>query len=219
MYKILLVEDEVKLRVELKKFLEYNGYQVFAIEEFNDVVGQINRSNVDLILLDLNLPGIDGHTICKEVRKQNETPIIVVTSKNTEIDELISINYGADDFIIKPYNSQILLARIARIFRRNTRSEQINYNHLTVDNTKSLIYSGEKTIELSKNEIKILSYLLRNRGSIASRDMLIDYLWQNDQFVDDNTLTVNINRVRNKLKEFGEDNVIETRRGQGYIII
>jgi len=220
MKRILIVEDEKKLRFELKVFLENNGYEVLMIDKFDNIVNSILKIKVDLILLDLNLPVIDGHTICKELRKSVSTPIIVVTSKNTEIDELISINYGADDFITKPYNSQILLARIANVLKRLTSKRSVlNYEKLKIDLHKSIVVSGKDIIEYSKNEIKILGYLLEKRGEIVSRNQLIDYLWDNDQFVDDNTLTVNINRVRTKLKELGYDKVIETRRGQGYIVL
>ncbi len=219
MKKILIVEDEVKLRNELAKFLEFNGYVVNTIDSFEDVIADILKLDTDLILLDLNLPNLDGHTICKEIRKVSEVPIIVVTSQNTELDELISINYGADDFVTKPYNSQILLARIARIFRRSSTTQAITYKSLKIDIASSTVSSGNKDIEFSRNEIKILTFLLSKRGVIVSRDMLIDHLWNNDAFVDDNTLTVNINRVRNKLAQLDEENVIETRRGQGYIIL
>lgn len=217
---ILIVEDEIKLREELKFFLENNGYQVKTIDNFDNTLNEIKNINCDLILMDINLPNINGEYLTKEIRKESNVPIIMVTSKNTEIDELISINYGADDFITKPYNPQILLARIERILRRlNNNDNKIVYNDLILDVSKSLIIKNEKIIDLSKNEFKIFYYLLTNSGKIISRDELINYLWDNNEFVDDNTLTVNINRLRNKLSDIDYNNLILTRRGQGYIIL
>ena len=220
MNKVLIIEDEIKLRNELKIFLENNGYEVSTVEDFTNVLETISKIQTDIILMDINLPNINGEFLCKEIRKNNNVPIIMVTSKNTEMDELISINYGADDFITKPYNPQILLARIERILSRTTKViDNIKYKDLELDINKSLIIKNDKKIELSRNEIKILYYLLKNRGNIISRDDIMNYLWDNDEFVDDNTLTVNINRLRNKLELLDLKEIIETRRGQGYIII
>ena len=220
MNKVLIIEDEIKLRNELKIFLENNGYEVSTVEDFTNVLETISKIQTDIILMDINLPNINGEFLCKEIRKNNNVPIIMVTSKNTEMDELISINYGADDFITKPYNPNILLARIERILSRTTKViENIKYKDLELDINKSLIIKNDKKIELSRNEIKILYYLLKNRGNIISRDDIMNYLWDNDEFVDDNTLTVNINRLRNKLELLDLKEIIETRRGQGYIII
>lgn len=219
MYKILIVEDEEKLRKELKSFLENNAYQILTIDNFNNTIEDIKKLNVDLILLDINLPNINGEVILKEIRKTINIPIIIVTSKNTELDELISINYGADDFITKPYNTQILLARIERLLSRFNNNMNIKYEDITIDISKSMIIKDDKTLDLSKNEFKIFYYLVINRGKIISRDELMDYLWNNNEFIDDNTLTVNINRLRTKLDEFGYKNVIITKRGLGYIIL
>lgn len=219
--KILIVEDEKKLREELKTFLINNGYEVEIIENFEDTLEEMKKINCDLILLDINLPGTNGQYLCKEYRKDISTPIVIITSKNTEMDELISINYGADDFITKPFNLQILLARIERILQRinNIDTNIIKYKNLTLDIAKSVITTEKSNIELSKNELKIFQFLLKNKGKINSRDDLMDYLWNSKMYVDDNTLTVNINRLRNKLLDLGLENVIETRRGQGYIIL
>lgn len=220
MKKILIIEDEIKIREELKIFLENNGYFVEIISDFSDVINYINNIKIDLILLDINLPNINGQFICKELRKDNTTPIIMITSKNTELDELISLNYGADDYITKPFNLQILLARIERILNRNREhSTLIEYKDFTLDISKSAIIKDNNIIDLSKNEFKILHYLLTNKGKIVSRDNLIDYLWDNNEFVDDNTLTVNISRIKNKLSSIGYEDVIVTKRGQGYIVI
>lgn len=220
MKRILIVEDEIKMRDELKIFLENNGYIVDCILEFNDVINEIKKCEVDLILLDINLPSINGQFICKEIRKDNNTPIIMITSKNTELDELISLNYGADDFITKPFNLQILLARIERIINRNhDHSKIIEYKDFILDISKSAIIKNETIIDLSKNEFKILYYLLSNKGNIVSRDKLIDYLWDNNEFIDDNTLTVNVSRIKNKLEIIKYEDIIITKRGQGYIVL
>lgn len=220
MKKILIVEDEVKLRLELKTLLNNNGYEVSMIESFNDTINSIMNTECDLVLLDINLPNVNGEYILKEIRKDSNIPVIIVTSRNTEIDELLSINYGADDFITKPYNKEILLARINRILNRKENDElKIKYKDIILDISKSIIVKDNINIDLTKNELKILYYLLKNIGKIISRDELMNYLWDNNEFVDDNTLTVNINRLRGKLESIGLKDTIVTKRGQGYIIL
>lgn len=222
MQKILIVEDDKKLREELRIFLNNNGYEALILEKFNNTIQDILNSNSDLILLDINLPNTDGEYICKELRKVSNVPIIIVTSRDNEIDELLSINYGADHYITKPFNIQILLAKISSLLRRANmsadNSELINANEFVLNISKSRIEKDEKTIELTNNEIKILKYLLKNRERIVSRDEIMEYLWENSSFVDDNTLTVNITRIRNKLTELNLKDLIETKRGQGYIL-
>ena len=217
---ILIVEDEEKLREELKIFLESNGYQVETVKEFQNLDTNIFKINYDLILLDINLPFINGEYLLKEIRKKSNLPIIMITSKNTELDELLSISLGADDFITKPFNPQILLARINRLLtRNNNRSETIKYKNALIDVSKSLIETEHSKENLTRNELKILTYLLENKGTIVSRDDLINYLWDSDEYIDDNTLTVNINRLRTKLASLGLKDVIITKRSQGYIIL
>lgn len=173
-------------------------------------------------MLDINLPIFDGYYICREVRKFSEIPIIVVTSRDSDIDELMSMNLGADDFVTKPYNTQILLARIESILKRvNRNSTQVDileYKDMKVNLSNGTISYNDKTIEITKNELKILSYLIKNKGKIVSRENLMNYLWDCEMFIDDNTLSVNVTRIRKKLDEIGIKNVIETRRGLGYII-
>lgn len=218
---IIIVEDTQKLREELSIYLEKNGFKTIQIIDFTNVKEQIiNAKEKDLILLDINLPNLDGEYLLKDLRKEIDTPIIMVTSKNTEIDELLCIEYGADDFITKPFSPRILLARITRLLERNTKAQrEITYKDMTINITKSQIERNNKKIELSKNELKILIYLLKNKGTIVTRDDIISYLWDNNEYVDDNTLTVNINRVRSKLEKLDLENVILTKRGQGYIIL
>ena len=222
MSKIFIVEDEKTIRDELSIFLSRYGYEIESPENFENIIEDIKKSNSDLILLDINLPIFDGYYICREVRKFSETPIIVVTSRDSDIDELMSMNLGADDFITKPYNTQILLARIEAILKRVNRSltpqDVLEYKDMKVNLSNGTVNYNDKTIEITKNELKILSYLIKNKGKIVSRENLMNYLWDCEMFIDDNTLSVNITRIRKKLEEIGLKNIIETRRGLGYII-
>ncbi len=220
MNSILIVEDDEKLRNELKTFLEHSEYTVNALDKFDNTVNDIINECPSLILLDINIPYLNGEIVCKELRKKIDTPIIIITSRNSEMDELISINYGADDFITKPFNTQILLARIDRLLKRTNKiTNTIEYNGIVLDISKNIIIKDNVAYDLSKNEFKILYYLITNKGKIVSRDELMDYLWDTNEFIDDNTLTVNINRLRTKLEELGYMDIIKTKRGQGYIIL
>lgn len=179
------------------------------------------QESPDLILLDINLPLFDGFHICREIRKQSEVPIIVVTSRSTDIDELMSMNLGADDFVTKPYNTQILLARISAMLKRTRKEEvenSVQYHGLKLQLNNSTVVYEDQVIELSKNEMRILYTLLQNKGKIVSRDHLMETLWQSNEFIDDNTLTVNVNRVRKKLESAGLKDFIKTKRGQGYMV-
>ena len=222
MEKIIIVEDDKVIREELQTFLSKYGYEVVAPSEFENIVEFILNENANLVLLDINLPVFDGYYICREVRKKSEVPIIVVTSRDSDMDELMSINLGADDFVTKPYNTQILLARIGALLKRSG-SNTVSTNILTYKDFQlnlsnaTVLYHG-KEIDLTKNEVKILSYLINHKGEIVSRELLMEYLWTSEFFVDDSTLTVNITRLRKKLEEIGIENVIETRRGLGYIM-
>lgn len=221
MQKILIIEDTEKIRNELKVLLTKYGYEVKAPEVFNDIIEYVKEENPHLILLDINLPFYDGYYICREIRKTSNVPIIVVTSRDSEVDELMSMNLGADDFVTKPYNVQILLARISSILRRtydNVSIDVLFYNNLKLNLSKSTITVDGQELELTKNEHKILHCLMKNKGSIVSRDDLMEYLWTTELFIDDNTLTVNVNRLRKKLQKVGVENSIETRRGVGYIM-
>lgn len=222
MNKVFIIEDDVKINEQLGSFLKRYGYEVATSFDFENIVDIALEGNPKIILLDINLPVFDGYYICKEIRKQSNVPIIVVTSRDTEMDELISMNLGADDFITKPYNTAILLARIESIIRRvygNNSMEIYEYNGLRYNlSTSEMEYEGNKS-DLTKNESRILYTLIKNKGKIVSRSELMKYLWQNDEFVDDNTLTVNINRLRKKMEEIGANNMLTTKRGQGYILV
>lgn len=218
--KICIVEDNRKIREELTSFLQKYGYTVGAVSDFDgDVVSAIVREQADLLLLDINLPMVDGYSICREIRKQSSIPIIIVTSRNTEMDELMSMNLGADDFITKPYNTQILLARINSVLKRAYQTvDKIDCGRFVLNLSKSLLEYDGYEIELTKNELRILNTLAQHAGSIVSRDELMNDLWSGDMFVDENTLNVNVNRLRKKMEEAGLEDVIETKRGQGYLL-
>ena len=221
MQRIFIVEDDEKLRSELEIFLKNNGYEVSSLKSFNNTINEILEINPNVVLLDINLPGADGEYICKEIRKQSNMGIIMVTSRESELDELISINYGADHYITKPYNIQILLAKIASLLRRtdsNAIKDKIDAKDFILNLSNSTIERSGKTIELTKNEYKILKYLIENRGKIVSREDIMECLWESESFIDDNTLSVNITRLRNKLEELDLKELIETKRGQGYIL-
>ena len=220
--KIFIIEDEEKIRLELSTFLNSYGYETSYSDDFENIVEIALKEKPHIILLDINLPYYDGYYICREIRKASNVPIIVVTSRNSEIDELMSMNLGADDFITKPYNTQILLARISSIIRRayqNVESEVFEFRRLKYNMSTSEMEFDDKKIELTKNESRILATLIRNKEKIVSRNELMKALWQSDEFVDDNTLTVNINRLRKKLEEIGAKDYLQTKRGQGYILI
>ena len=222
MSKILIVEDDEKLSKELKIFLDKNGYDSVILQKFDNAVEDILEENADLILLDINLPYTDGEYICKEIRKTSDVPIIMVTSRDNEIDELLSLNYGADQYVTKPFNIQILLAKITGLLKRNQNAdksqEKIKCNGFILNVSKSMIETENKKIELTKNELKILHYLVLNQGKIVSREDIMECLWESESFIDDNTLTVNITRLRNKLEELELKELLETKRGQGYIL-
>lgn len=220
--KIMIVEDHPKIRDELSALLQRYGYETCAPTVFDHIVEDILQANADLILLDINLPLYDGYYICREIRKASAIPIIIVTSRDSEVDELMSMNLGADDFITKPYNTQILLAHISSVLKRSYRSPEeaaeLSWKGVVLSLSRSIARCGAKEAELSKNETRILHLLIRNRDAIVSRDTIMNELWQSNEFVDDNTLTVNINRLRKKLAEIGAPDYIVTKRGQGYTV-
>ena len=222
MFTIMIIEDNELIRNEIHNLLDLNRYKTIKVNDFNSITKQVKEYNPDLILLDINLPDEDGFKICTEIRSFSKVPIIFVTSRNTNIDELMGITLGADDFITKPYNTQILLARIASLLKRAYPNEKtidnIEHNGITLNILKSTIEKNDKSVELTKNELKILHYLLINKGKIVSRVDILEYLWDSALFVNDNTLTVNITRIRSKVEELGIKDYIITKRGQGYMV-
>ena len=221
MKKIAVVEDDNSLRTALAGVLEENGYTPCLILDFMKADREILAAEADLVLLDIILPGTSGQEILRNLRKNSQIPVIMLTSKNGEMDEILAMSYGADDYMTKPYNPTLLLLKIEAIFRRMTpdqTSTELEYKGMRVDLLRSTMKYQEQETVLSKNEITILYYLMKNQGKIVSRDELMDYLWDCNDFVDDNTLTVNINRLRKRLEEAGLAGVIETRRRQGYLL-
>ena len=199
--------------------LDNAGYNGVILKDFENSYEEIKRENPDLILLDINIPKLNGEMLLQKIRKESNVPIIMVTSKNTETDEVLSLSYGANDYITKPYNPTILLLRINNLFKRiENKNDILTYNDLTVDPKKGIIKSDKEELILTKNEMIIFTFLLANRGNIVTRDDLMTDLWNNDSYINDNALNVNISRLRTKLNDFGYEDAIETRKGQGYIL-
>ena len=218
--KILIVEDDLKIREELKILLEREGYQVEVLSSFLNTVEDIRCRDYDLLLLDINLPDKNGFTICKEIKKDKQTPIIFVTSRNTEEDELNSILSGGDDFVTKPYNKYILLEKIGRALKLNdpTRYKELVVHDVILDLHLSKIKYHDHEVELTRNEFRILYYLFLNVGQVLSKEKLIEYLWNDAYYLDETILLVNINRLRKKLEDMGLKDFVKTKRGVGYFI-
>lgn len=220
---IYVVEDDEPIRRELVDILARAGFEVEACESFEHVSRDILAAAPDLVLLDLTLPVKDGQHICHEVRHESEVPIIVLTSRTTEIDEVMAMTLGADDFVPKPYSARVLVARINALLRRTAAAGErstLVHKGLELDLARSMVTNtatGDST-ELTKNELRILSLLLSRAGKIVSRSAIMQDLWDSDAFVDDNTLTVNINRLRTTLDKIGVKEYLTTHRGQGYSV-
>ena len=211
MRRLLVVEDDAAIRDGIVCLLRRNGYAAAAVTDFADVAGQILAAAPDLVLLDLNLPGVDGGFTCR------------VTSRDTDMDELVTLSAGADDFVTKPYNEQVLLARISSVLKRSygegaAASARISVRGVTLDTARCEVSFEGRTAELTKNELRILALLMRSAGSVVSRQRIQEELWESDDFVDDNTLTVNVSHLRQTLGRIGVEGFIGTRRGLGYIV-
>ena len=222
MKKILIIEDDATLREELRLLLENGGYAPCVTTDFENAADDAARLRPDLVLLDILLPDANGQSILREIRSGSDIPVIMLTSRSTDADEIISRSSGADDYVTKPYNPALLLLRIETVLRRTGgrgSEEELTYRGMRLNLLRSSVtYKGAETV-LSRNEMNILHCLLKKRGTIVSRDELMDYLWDRSDFVDDNTLTVNINRLRKRLEGLGFPDVIETRRKQGYMLV
>ncbi len=223
MSKIMIIEDEELICNELAELLKNNNYETIILKDFKNSLNEILETSPDLILLDINIPFLNGETLLQNLRKESNIPVIMVTSNNSETDEALSIAYGADDYITKPYNPNILLLRIKAVLKRSNINYCINneltYKELKFDIQKGIIKKKNMEIELTKNEMIIFSYLLNHKDKIVTREELMTALWDNSEYVNENALTVNISRLRNKLKEIGYPNVIDTRKGLGYILL
>lgn len=220
----MIVEDDKIISNELKKLLDNNGYETSTLKDYKNALEEIINEKPDLILLDINILFINGEVLLQSLRKESNIPVIMVTSINSEIDEALSISYGADDYITKPYNPNILLLRIGAVLKRTKTNygsiqTELTYKDLKFDIQKGIIKKDNNEIELTKNEMIIFSYLLNHQNKIVTRDELMTALWDNSEYVNENALTVNISRLRNKLKEIGYPDVIDTRKGMGYILL
>lgn len=219
MPKIKIIEDDLSIAKELKETLENAGLEAIITTDFLNVLEELKHEPVDLILLDINLPKLNGEVLLQQIRKECNTPVIMVTSKNNELDEVLSMSYGADDYITKPYNPTILLLRIEAVLKRSMMQQEVlNYHDVKVIPQKGILSYQENETILTKNEMIIFLYLLQNKGRIVTRDELMTDLWNNNEYINDNALTVNISRLRSKLKEMNLEDKIETRKGQGYIL-
>ncbi|MGI6229807.1 MAG: response regulator transcription factor [Tractidigestivibacter sp.] len=221
MARITFVEDDKSVRKELGQLLQSNGHEAMQVTDFSRAADAVLETSPDLVLLDLNLPGVDGTLICRQIRSRSNVPIIVVTSRAGEIDEVMCMTLGADDFVAKPYSSHVLLARIDALLRRAgalSVTPALERDGVRVDVERSRASYHGASVELTKNELRILALLVRRAPAIVSREDLMCELWDSDAFVDDNTLTVNINRLRQTLSSIGVRNWLHTHRGQGYSV-
>ncbi len=220
MKKILIIEDDAVLSEELCTLLKNSGYEASRVTDFETTADQMRSSDADLILLDINLPFTGGETLLQEFRKTSDKSVIMLTSRTTEIDEVLSMSYGADDYITKPYNPTILLLRVSAVLKRLERSgsAKVMYQDAEVSGVKGTLTRNGNEMILTKNEMIIFQLLLDRRGEIVTRDDLMTTLWDNNEFVNDNALSVNVSRLRGKLAELGFEDAIETRKKQGYVL-
>ncbi|WP_130864381.1 response regulator transcription factor [Bacilliculturomica massiliensis] len=219
MQKIMIIEDDPAIREELALLLGNEGYRALTVTEFVNVPEQVTDADPDLILLDLGLPGRDGFSLCADIRRNSGAPIIFVTSRDSAMDELQALSLGGDDYITKPYNMLVLLARVKAVLRRSESSADadiLTAGKLSVSLTRGTASFGSKTAELTRNELRILVRLMDRPGEIVSREDLIEALWDSRIYIDDNTLSVNMTRLRSKLEALGLPDYIKTRRGLGY---
>lgn len=223
MFKIMIVEDDLKIREIILENVKKWGYDGLAVEDFNEVFNMFVKFKPHLVLLDINLPTFDGFYWCNKIREVSKVPIIFISSRNTNMDIIMSVNMGGDDFVQKPFSLEVLMAKVNALLRRtysytNIESNVIEHNGVILNLKDNDVIYNEEKMDLTKNEFKILYILIKNSGNVVSRDKIMRKLWEDESFVDDNTLTVNINRLRKKLSDIGVDDFIKTKRGQGYII-
>lgn len=223
MFKIMVVEDDQQISSIICENIEKHGFDCRKIDQFDSVLNEFIRYSPDLVLMDINLPCYDGFYWCGKIRVISKVPIIFISARNTDMDIIIATNMGGDDYLIKPFSIDVLMAKVSGLLRRvysynDSEMNVISYKGLIFNLSNGSIQCGEKSMTLSRNEIQILSALLKNRGMIVSRERIIRTLWKDSSFIDDNTLTVNVTRLRKKLDEIGLQNYIETRKGEGYLI-
>lgn len=220
--QILLVEDDNTLFQELKKELEQWDFYVVGVEDFSHVMETFETFNPEIVILDVQLPKYDGFYWCRKMRQQSNVPILFLSSRDNPMDQVMSMELGADDYMQKPFYTNVLIAKLQAIYRRVyefgvEEKRTLSWQDATVDLSKDSIQKDDKTIFLSKTEMIILEMLINKRNQIVTRDTLITALWDDEAFVSDNTLTVNVNRLRKKLSEIDMDSAIETKVGKGYL--
>jgi len=223
MAKIMIIEDDLSISKLISENLAKWQMDSYVTKDFNNIIDQFNEYQPDLVLLDINLPVYDGYFWNQEIRKISKTPIIIISSRNSNMDQIMAMNMGADDFVEKPFSVDILVAKINALLRRTydftkAASDVIEHNGLKLNLSSGSVQIGDDKIDLSKNEYKLLQRLLKDQGTIVTREQLLNFMWDDERFVDDNTLTVNINRLRGKIEKYGLKNYIVTKVGQGYII-
>ncbi|MBO0448017.1 response regulator transcription factor [Enterococcus sp. MJM12] len=223
MAKIMVVEDEGVIRQLIMEELKKWQFDVFGTTNFENVFSDFSEEEPQLVLLDINLPVFDGYYWCQKIREVSKVPIIFISSRNTNMDMIMAMNMGADDFVTKPFELDVLVAKINALLRRSynyseANAETLVHNGLTLNVDNSTMMIHDEVIDLSKNEYRLLYILMKNNGKILSREKLLRALWDDERYVDDNTLTVNINRLRRKIEQAGVKDYIETKVGQGYIV-
>ncbi len=219
----MVVEDEEIIRQLIMEELEKWKFETFGTTDFNQVFSDFEREEPQLVLLDINLPVLDGYYWCQKIREVSKVPIIFISSRNTNMDMIMAMNMGADDFVTKPFQIDVLIAKINALLRRSYNytelsSEMMSHNGITLNVDNGSMEINGEIIDLSKNEYRLLFILMKHNGKILSREKLLRALWDDERFVDDNTLTVNINRLRRKIEQAGIQGYIETKVGQGYIV-
>ena len=218
--KVLVVDDEKLIVKGIRFSLEQDGMEVDCAYDGEEAYEKAKANAYDMILLDIMLPKMNGFEVCQQIREFSSVPIVMLTAKGDDMDKILGLEYGADDYITKPYSPTILLLRIQNIFKRlDNSTEVLKYKDLEVSPSRGTLSGSNKELELTKNEMLIFQHLLNNQNRIVSRDELMTILWNNEEYINDNALTVNISRLRSKLEDFGYPNAIETRKGQGYILL
>lgn len=222
MYKIMIVEDDTVIANQISKFLLTWDYHVEIANDFRNIINEFSRINPDIILMDLTLPYKNGYYWCEQIRKISRVPIMFISSASDNMNIVMAMNAGADDYISKPFDLNVLVAKLQAMLRRTYDFvSQVNYlehEDVRLNTSNSVVSYKDKSIELTKNESKILKILLEHKGEIVERDTLMEYLWQTDCYVDDNTLSVNVNRLRKTLEQIDVHDFIKTKKGIGYII-
>lgn len=221
MYKLFLIEDDPKIESLIKHHLEKYQYHVYTVKQFNDIEQEFNHISPDLVLLDINLPYFDGFYFCRLFRKKSNIPIMIISARSSDVEQVMGIELGADDYLIKPFSIDVLVAKVKALIRRyygDYKQEilKLEHNGLLLDESTFKMSYQESTVELSKNEFKLMKKFIESPNVYITRETLLETLWDDMIFVDENTLTVNVTRVKNKLTELGLNQVIATKRGVGY---